>query len=194
MPVVIILVVLIGLLQSWLMWFAPLPNVAEIQQQQSTPYRIEIVEPYAGEFRILAKQRYPSGMLSYVFDTPTFEQLSGLDLALGWGQMSRPEIYQTIDIRQSNRWYRFQVGAHTPLRVDEISQQSANTHMLAANARIAKQLQQLDVDDLVLLKGQLVNLYLTDGRYMKSSLSREDTGAGACEIFLVQEVMLKASG
>lgn len=192
MPVIIVFVLLIGIFQSWLMWLAPLPNVVEIQQQQASPYRIEVVEPYAGEFRILAKRRYPLGMLSYLFGNPDFEHLSGLDLALGWGQMTRPEIYQTIDIRQSNRWYHFQVGPDTPLRVDEISQQSANTHMLAANAVIAKQLQQLDVGDLVLFKGQLVNLHLQDGRFMNTSLSREDTGAGACEIFLIQEIMIKS--
>ena len=192
MPFIIMFVLCIGLLQSWLTWLAPLPNMMDLQQQHSQDFRIEIVEPYTGEFRVLATRRYPVSIMSYLLNTQDFDRVSGLDLALGWEQMSQPELYKTVDIRQSNRWYRFQVGPDTPLRVDEISQQSANTHMVAANAVIARQLNQLDVDDLVILKGQLIDIYAQDGRYMKTSLSRQDTGAGACEIFLVQELSVKA--
>ncbi len=192
MRLMVLAMICIGIWQSWLMWFAPLPNAQDIQQQSAQDFRIETVEPYAGEFRVLGVQRYPVGMLGALFKTQDFNRVSGLDLALGWEQMSKPEIYRTVDIRQSNRWYRFQVGADTPLRVDEISQQSANTHMVAANPMIARQLQQLELHDLVLLKGQLVNIYAQDGRYMKTSLSRQDTGVGACEIFLVQELSVKA--
>lgn len=193
MPLLILLILCIGAVQSWLMWFAPLPNAIEVQQQ-GQDVRIELVEPYQGEFRVLGTQRYPLGLEHYFFVGDAFDRVSGLDLALGWGEMSKPDIYQTVQIRQSNRWYYFQLTADTPLGVDEIGRQSANTHMVAANAAIAKQLNQIDVHDLVLLKGQLVNLYAADGRVMKTSLSREDRGAGACEIFLVEQVIWKQRG
>ena len=41
---------------------------------------------------------------------------------------------------------------------------------------------------LIYLKGQLVEVKSSDGWTWRSSLSREDTGGGACELMLVEEV------
>lgn len=65
---------------------------------------------------------------------------------------------------------------------------SANTHLIPATKAIAKQLAQIDQDNLIYLKGQLVEVKAADGWTWRSSLSRDDTGAGACELMLVEEV------
>ena len=58
---------------------------------------------------------------------------------------------------------------------------------------IYKQLKNIDKDDLISLKGQLVEVTATDGWTWRSSLSRDDTGAGACELMLVEEVRVISS-
>ena len=44
-------------------------------------------------------------------------------------------------------------------------------------------------DDLVFLKGALIEIQSSDGWRWRSSLSREDTGAGACELMRVDQII-----
>jgi hypothetical protein len=73
------------------------------------------------------------------------------------------------------------------------STHSANTHLIPATKAIAKQLAQIDQDDLIYLKGHLVEVKAADGWMWRSSLSRDDTGNGACELMLVEEVRVISS-
>jgi hypothetical protein len=70
---------------------------------------------------------------------------------------------------------------------------SSNMHMLPANARIEKSLRSLRVGELVELSGYLVGVQENGQWTWVSSLSRLDTGDGACEIFWVERVELLTS-
>jgi hypothetical protein len=54
----------------------------------------------------------------------------------------------------------------------------------------ARQLSRIRVGQVVQLTGDLVDGTRDDGRWIKSSLVRNDTGAGACEVLLVRNVEL----
>ncbi|MGB2832711.1 MAG: hypothetical protein WBC07_07130 [Methylotenera sp.] len=43
---------------------------------------------------------------------------------------------------------------------------------------------------LVKLTGKLVNVHRSDGFYCNSSLTRNDSGAGACELIYVEDVQM----
>ena len=53
---------------------------------------------------------------------------------------------------------------------------------------IARQLSRLRPGQVVTLSGELVDVVRDDGVWIKTSLVRNDTGAGACEVLLVDEV------
>jgi hypothetical protein len=53
---------------------------------------------------------------------------------------------------------------------------------------IAKQLARLRPGEVVTLSGELVDGVRDDGMWIKTSLVRDDTGAGACEVLLVSDV------
>ena len=57
--------------------------------------------------------------------------------------------------------------------------------MIPANDKIEKKLKKLDRDDLIYLEGYLVKIDRPDGWHWQSSLTRDDTGAGACEVIWV---------
>ena len=57
-----------------------------------------------------------------------------------------------------------------------------------ADAVVARQLKRLRVGQVVHLNGYLVNGVRDDGVYINTSLTRSDTGPGACEVMLVEEV------
>jgi len=65
---------------------------------------------------------------------------------------------------------------------------SANTHIIPADVLIAQQLRGLRPGQTVTLSGDLVDGLRDDGASIHTSLSRTDTGAGACEIMLLREI------
>lgn len=67
---------------------------------------------------------------------------------------------------------------------------AGNTHVLAASEDVYNQVTSLRRGDQIRLRGALVNYYRTDwgAHWRKSSLSRTDTGNGACEVMFVESV------
>lgn len=100
------------------------------------------------------------------------------------------EVINEINISQSGRWYRWQT-ASAPIPLREIERSSANMHMIAANDVVADTLKELNEYDVVTIKGYLVNVLATDGWRWQSSLTRDDTGAGACELIWVESISKK---
>jgi hypothetical protein len=123
-----------------------------------------------------------------------FDPLSDLipeDLALGWGPMSDNRILADFEISQSVRFYTWRPRAPLPIARASVISHSANTHVIPADARIRAQLQALRVGDVVRLTGTLVDGTRDDGAWIRTSLTRLDSGPGACEIMLVEAVELK---
>jgi hypothetical protein len=136
---------------------------------------------YEIKARILGHERYH------------FDALSDLipdDLALGWGPMSDNRNLRTMEITQSNRFYYWRVSHASPLPKDSVISHSANTHLIPHDKLVARELSRLRPGQVVTLSGDLVDGTRDDGRWIKTSLVRNDTGPGACEVMLVNEVAL----
>jgi hypothetical protein len=129
--------------------------------------------------RILSRENYS-------FDA--FAELAPEDLALGWGAMSDNRILRLLKITQGSRFYSFRVMAALPISVPEAAHHSANTHVIPTDAFVRSQLAELRVGQVVHLEGMLVDGIRTDGSYFHTSLTRNDTGPGACEVMLVEHV------
>lgn len=131
------------------------------------------------------------GREDYRFDP--IADLAPLDLALGWGPMSDNQVLQGLEISQGARFYSWRpVTGSQPLDVRELSTHSANTHVIPANAAVAARLAALrHGGQVVQLTGLLVDGARDDGMTIRTSLTRTDTGAGACEFMLVQSVQVR---
>lgn len=117
--------------------------------------------------------------------------LSPTDLALGWQQMSDESVLSDIEISQSGRWYRWRVEQF-PIPRRAIETQSANMHMVPADDFIASKLDDVVAGQIISLEGQLIKAEAADGWRWQSSLSREDTGASACELIYVTDLQIIA--
>jgi len=95
-----------------------------------------------------------------------------------------------IDISQSGRFYYWQTKAF-PIPRREIETHSANMHMIPADAAVAYQLKRVRVGDVVSLDGLLVEADKANGWRWRSSLTRDDTGGGACELVYVQSLTIQ---
>ena len=118
-----------------------------------------------------------------------------VDLALGWGQMSDQSVLDRITITQSMRFYWFEYKMPPPISKDEIISHSTNLHVIPATPAIAAQCKAVRVGALVHLSGDLVEAAGPGIGTWRSSLSRTDTGNGACELMWVADFsILSATG
>jgi hypothetical protein len=141
-------------------------------------YHITPLEDFSIEARVLAAKDYTFGREA---------DLAPVDLALGWGAMSDEAVLSKISISQSNRFYHWRVDAF-PIPRKEIELQSANMHMIPADSQVEKTLKSVRPGQVVKITGYLIEAKADDGWRWKSSLTREDTGAGACEVVFVKSV------
>lgn len=149
-------------------------------------FTINAAYSYQISARVLRKENYSWDRLSAI---------SPVDLALGWNKMSDEELLEKskISISQGTRFYFWKLPDFNVLERKEISENSANVHIIPANEKIKEYLEEeVENNDLIYLEGYLVNVEKdVDGRkwYMKTSTTRKDTGAGACEIIYVTKVV-----
>jgi hypothetical protein len=154
----------------------PTQNASNDQTFTHNGYYITPLEDFSIEARVLAAKDYTFGREA---------DLSPVDLVLGWGSMSDEAVLSKIDISQSNRFYYWHVDAF-PIPRQDIEMQSANMHMIPADAQIEKTLKSVLPGQVVKLTGYLIEAKADDGWHWKSSLTRNDTGNGACEVVFVK--------
>ena len=75
-----------------------------------------------------------------------------------------------------------------PIPKLEIISSSSNMHIIPANERVRSMLKEVRKHDVVRLKGYLVHCVGKDGWKWTSSLSRNDSGNGACELIYTESV------
>lgn len=114
--------------------------------------------------------------------------LSPTDLVFGWGQMSDSRIYQQLSISQSNRFYFWRYDDTPPIEPGQIIRSSANMHLIPANEAVKAALKKVRPGQVIQLSGQLINVSKPSGWQWSSSLTREDSGAGACEVIWVEQL------
>jgi hypothetical protein len=110
------------------------------------------------------------------------------DLALGWGPMSDNRVLAQFEISQGVRFYEWRPRGPLPIPREAVISHSANTHVVPGNERVRAQLARLRVGEVVHLTGPLVDAKRDDGAWIHTSLTRLDSGPGACEVLLVENV------
>ena len=108
-----------------------------------------------------------------------------LDLALGWGRMTDDAVLSRLQLSQGGRWYRYRWQGDAPIPREEIARSSANMHMIPADDAVAAALDRIERGERVRIDGWLVEIDANDGWRWRSSLTRDDSGGGACELVYV---------
>lgn len=153
----------------------------DAQPQNINGYQVTPLAKFDIQARLLSSESYSMGREA---------DLSPIDFALGWGPMSDEAVLDKIDIRQSGRFYFWHVDAF-PIPRNEIETHSANMHMIPVDASVERALKTVRVGQVVHIMGYLVEAKAADGWRWKSSLTRNDTGNGACELVLVKSVYVR---
>lgn len=128
--------------------------------------------------RVLIAERYWTGRES---------DLSPVDLTLAWGPASDTDFLKFLDIYKLERYYRYEWD-EPGFDGEAMKKNSANMHMIPANSVADGMLKTVKREDIVHLKGYLVQADATDGWSWVSSTTRDDSGNGACEIVWVENL------
>jgi hypothetical protein len=135
---------------------------------------------YKIKARVLHKERYRWDPVS---------DLAPLDLGVGWGIMSDEQNASRSQFSNSNRFLSWHYeGADFPGEL--ASRCIANMHLLPANASIRSHLLDFREGEIVQLTGYLVQVRSPGRNPWSSSLTRLDTGDGACEIMWVESAVV----
>jgi len=134
---------------------------------------------FSATVRILHREDYTFGPLAELVPT---------DFAVGWGRMSDSSVLADIEVSQGNRFYFWRTD-NWPIPREEIEQHSANWHLIPENRGVSEVLGGLRAGSVVELRGRLVDIEGREGG-MRTSMTRDDTGAGACEILLADSALV----
>ena len=157
------------------------PIQETIQNPEPFTYKDYTITPLAtfkGKARVLSKKKYSFGRET---------ELSQVDLALGWGQMSNSRVLKEISIRQTSRFY-FWRSKTLPIPEKQIIESSANMHFIPSTEEIRKKLLSIKKGNLIDFSGYLVKVIADDGWKWNSSLRRTDSGDGACELIWLKKI------
>jgi len=140
-------------------------------------YQVTPKAQYIIEAKILRKERYYRDASS---------ELSPVDFALGWNRMSDERNLEQLSISQGSRWYTYRWNTELiGISKSIIAKESANTHIIPANDKIEDIALDIKAGTMVHMEGYLVYIQGRNNFKWNSSLTRNDTGGGACEVFFV---------
>jgi hypothetical protein len=139
-------------------------------------YELTPLAEFDVEARVLSVERYRTDLSS---------RLSPIDFALGWGPMSDTAVLEHFRIKQGGRFFSIYPDAQAiDMHVALLS--AANMHLIPATATLESELKRVRPGSIVRLRGQLVSALGPNNFTWRSSLTRTDTGNGACELFFVE--------
>lgn len=176
--------------------YTPRDRAEPVRAVLDPPSQSLILSPVVlnkGEVRIakVAEFSVEARVLSLAWRLPIndFARLSPMDIALGWGFMAETGNASVIKIHhvpiaRQLLWTVSWAGGGAGL----INAHVANVHIIPADDVVAGRLRQVRVGDIVDMSGNLVDIAFPDGSQIATSLSRFDTGDGACEVLWLEKL------
>lgn len=167
------------------------PHLPEPAQADYAPAPIAAgmvgLATFSGDVLVLSSRRYPLSR-----EDP-LSAVSPVDLAVAWGPSARSDVHGEMSIWQVNRRYAWRVRASRMARpeIRDFMLHSGNWHMIPASPEVERDLARVRKGDVVRIEGDLVQVSFDGGMYFKSSLVRDDTGDGACEIIRVRSIVVE---
>lgn len=180
------------LLPFWQMWQTPVvsPGILAPEAPRQTDLKPSDPFPFDSEYSLVLLAGYDITariLASRIYMVDDGADLIPIDLVLGWQYMSDSAVVSRIDIKQTLRFYWWRT-MDPSIKLDQVAKDSANVHIIPASREVKRQIYGLPVGSVVRLKGYLVEARRANGWSWRSSLTRNDTGRGACELIWVTDV------
>lgn len=156
----------------------PLQRLVQRPAFQFGDYQLTPLADFDVEARVLSVEKYR---------TDRGAKLSPIDFALGWGPMSDSDVLEHFRVKQGGRFFSIYPDAQAiDMKLALLS--AANMHLIPATGTLEEELKSVRPGHVVRLQGQLVSALGPNNFTWRSSLTRADSGDGACELFYVEAV------
>ena len=194
----------------WKMWFAgaiALASAIWIWHDQRSPFLPRTGAPYVNRtetplqeerdvpppydfrgFRLVPVAHFDVKarlLMRTIYHMDRESELAPVDFALGWNRMADSDVLNRLTLSQDGRFYFYHWDVSPPIPPNEIVISSANMHLIPASRDVDQSLRNLPIGGLVHLEGMLVDAFKGSWTW-RTSRTRDDTGAGACELFFVE--------
>ena len=138
---------------------------------------------YTIDGQLVSKKRYTHGYMN---------ELSPYDFALTWGDM--PKYLNQIKFSQTSRFCQYKLKKNATVDPKYMQNHTSNNHLIPASKNIKKAMRKARKGDLIRIEGHLVHVETSKAGRMisswNSSVTRKDTGDGACEIIYVTRLRI----
>lgn len=118
--------------------------------------------------------------------------LGPVDIGLVWGKLAETEYYRNIKFASAFRLMIPSVKGDLNLGKDYVQTHFSHNHIIPSNEEILDVVKNLSINEKVVMRGYLVEVFLNNRSIWKSSLKRDDhllnSGAG-CEVFYVTDIL-----
>ncbi|MDY6945622.1 MAG: hypothetical protein SXG53_07880 [Pseudomonadota bacterium] len=141
-------------------------------------YQLTPLAEFDVEARVLSVEKYR---------TDGGARLSPIDFALGWGPMSDSAVLEHFRIRQGGRFFSVYPDEQA-IDLKTAMLNASNMHLIPADGALKDRLAGVRIGNIVRLRGKLVSAVGPNNFTWSSSLTRADTGNGACELFYVESI------
>jgi hypothetical protein len=146
-------------------------------------YFAKVQASYTLRGMLVSKHKYPTGPM---------DEVARYDYAIIWGKV--PDWLQYVKFTQSLRYCLYNYQLSTPVDAAYLSLHMSNNHLVVPNKNIYNALATAHKGDLIEIDGYLVNILANLKRRgttnWNTSLTREDTGNGACEVLYVKKLRI----
>lgn len=141
-------------------------------------YQLTPLADFDIEARVLSVEQYR---------TDGGSRVSPIDFALGWGPMSDTAVLEHFRVRQGGRFFSIYPDEQA-IELKTALLNAANMHLIPSNSILGDRLKDVRPGSIVRLRGKLVSVLGPNNFTWNSSLTRADTGNGACELFYVESL------
>lgn len=126
------------------------------------------------------------------YENDSLAPAAPVDLTLAWGPAATRAAQSLVRVSQASRWFFWEVSSLRDagfLSKAEVVSSMANVHMVPSRPTVRTVLDQVKPGDSIRASGYLVDLtHPFPLISWSTSLLREDSGAGSCEIFYVTDI------
>jgi hypothetical protein len=119
--------------------------------------------------------------------------IAPVDLGVGWGPLSDTRVIDELEFSQMGRFFYWKPKRADafPVPIGTLITHAAQMHLIPASPGIEARVKKLRPGQIVTIGGYLVDVRGPNGFTWNTSLTRGDTGNGACEIVWVESLSVE---
>jgi hypothetical protein len=143
-------------------------------------YKLKFLYSFEMEGRVVSSKRYNWDNMSNILTH---------DIGIVWGKISKTNIFNQFNWNQKNRFLIYSIREDKLKKIGSekyINSHIANIHLIPKDWYMEKEFNKISPYDIIYIKGYLVDIQ-SKSKIALTSISRSDSGPGACEIIYVSE-------